>query len=50
MTHTHETDHLDGFLSIGRQDAEGRKRILDPLRQAAWFSGSQAQAVKVSSH
>ncbi|GAA2850472.1 peptide deformylase 1 [Actinoplanes cyaneus] len=46
----HETDHLDGILFIDRQDAEGRQRILDTLREAAWFEGLPAPAVKVSPH
>ncbi|MFI1994114.1 peptide deformylase [Actinoplanes sp. NPDC020271] len=46
----HETDHLDGILFIDRQDAEGRQRILDTLREAAWFEGLPAPDVKVSPH
>jgi peptide deformylase len=46
----HETDHLDGILFIDRQDAEGRQRILDTLREAAWFEGLPVPAVKVSPH
>jgi peptide deformylase len=44
----HETDHLDGILFIDRQDADGRRRLLDTLREASWFE--DMTAVKVSPH
>jgi peptide deformylase len=46
----HETDHLDGILFIDRQDADGRQRLLDTLREAAWFDGLPAPQVRVSPH
>ncbi|WIM99373.1 peptide deformylase [Actinoplanes oblitus] len=46
----HETDHLDGILFIDRQDAAGRQRLLDTLREAAWFEGLPAPEVRVSPH
>jgi peptide deformylase len=46
----HETDHLDGILFIDRQDADGRQRLLDTLREAAWFDGLPAPEVRVSPH
>ncbi|BCJ47025.1 peptide deformylase 1 [Actinoplanes ianthinogenes] len=46
----HETDHLDGILFIDRQDAPGRRRLLDTLREAAWFDGLPAPEVRVSPH
>ncbi|MFI5896928.1 peptide deformylase [Actinoplanes sp. NPDC051513] len=46
----HETDHLDGILFIDRQDAAGRQRILDTLREASWFEGLPAPEVRVSPH
>jgi peptide deformylase len=45
----HETDHLDGVLFIDRQDAAGRQRLLDTIREASWFEGLEA-SVKVSPH
>jgi peptide deformylase len=42
----HETDHLDGVLFIDRQDAAGQQRLLDTLREAAWFD----DRVRVSPH
>jgi len=46
----HETDHLDGILFIDRQDADGRRRLLDTLREAAWFEGLPAPELRVSPH
>ncbi|GIF13669.1 peptide deformylase [Actinoplanes teichomyceticus] len=46
----HETDHLDGILFIDRQDARARQRLLDTLREAAWFEGLPAARVRVSPH
>jgi peptide deformylase len=46
----HETDHLDGVLFIDRQDEAGRQRILDTLREASWFEGLPAPAVRTSPH
>ncbi|SDT14493.1 peptide deformylase [Actinoplanes derwentensis] len=44
----HETDHLDGILFIDRQDEQGRRRILDTLREASWFT--DLPEVRVSPH
>lgn len=46
----HETDHLDGILFIDQQDADGRQRLLDTLREASWFEGLAAPEVRVSPH
>lgn len=46
----HETDHLDGILFIDRQDAAGRERLLNTLREASWFEGLPAPEVRVSPH
>jgi peptide deformylase len=43
----HETDHLDGILFIDRQDAAGRRRILDAVREASWF---EEPLMKLSPH
>ena len=46
----HETDHLDGILFIDRQDEAGRQRLLNTIREAAWFEGLPAPEVRVSPH
>ncbi|MFI5843157.1 peptide deformylase [Catenuloplanes sp. NPDC051500] len=43
----HETDHLDGVLFIDRQDVEGRARLVETMRAAAWWEDA---VVKVSPH
>ncbi|KUL22469.1 peptide deformylase [Actinoplanes awajinensis] len=46
----HETDHLDGILFLDRQDADDRQRLLDTLREAAWFEGVPVPELRVSPH
>lgn len=46
----HETDHLDGILFIDHQRPEQRERLLATLREAAWWEGDPAPAIRVSPH
>jgi len=46
----HETDHLDGVLFIDRQRPDQQERLLATIREAAWYEGVPAPAVRVSPH
>jgi peptide deformylase len=45
----HETDHLDGVLSIDRLDTDARKQAMKAIRESEWF-GLEKPRVKVSPH